>query len=87
VNGNKNTYFLKDGKVLLYFKKMNVGYIKPKPKQSFINHRILTLDFETRDVEIVNNETGVLDTVKVPICMCIYDGKNSFYFLFKDPNN
>jgi hypothetical protein len=86
-NGNKKTYLLKDGKVLLYFEKMNVGYIKPKPKQSFVNPKILTLDFETRDIEIVDNDTGVVNKVKVPICLCIYDGKNSFYFLFKDPNN
>lgn len=86
VKGDK-TYIFKDGKVLFYFEKMKVGYIKPVPKQTFINHRILTLDFETRDIERVNNETGVVDTIKVPICMCIYDGKNSFYFLFKDPNN
>jgi hypothetical protein len=87
-NGNKKTYLLKDGKVLLYFEKMNVGYIKPKPKQSFVNPKILTLDFETRDIEIVDNDTGVVNKVKVPICLCIYDGKTpSFYFLFKDPNN
>jgi len=86
-NGNKKTYLLKDGKVLLYFEKMNVGYIKPKPKQSFVNPKILTLDFETRDVKTVDPDTGRDITIKVPICMCIYDGKNSFYFLFKDHNN
>jgi len=87
MKGNKKTYFLKDGIVLLHFKKYNVGYINPIPKQKFYKPKILTLDFETRDVEIVDNKTGVVDKVKVPICMSIYDGENSFYFLFKDPKN
>ena len=88
-NGNKKTYLLKDGKVLLYFEKMNVGYIKPVPKQKCASYKpkILTLDFETRDVKTVDPDTGRDIIIKVPICMCIYDGKKSFYFLFKDPKN
>jgi hypothetical protein len=83
----KKTYNLFNSKVLLYSKDLHVNYIKPLPEQRYLKPKIITLDFETRDIEIVNNETGVVDKIKVPICMCISDGKNSFYFLFKDPNN
>jgi hypothetical protein len=87
VKGNENTYLLKDGRVLFYSKDLKVDYIKPVPKQKFYKAKILTLDFETRDVKTVDPDTGRDIVIKVPICMCIYDGKNSFYFLFKDHNN
>jgi len=87
VKGTENTYFLKDGRVLLYSKDLKVGYIKPVPKQKFIKYKILTLDFETRDIKTIDSNTGQQIIIKVPICLCIYDGKNTFYSLFKDSNN
>jgi hypothetical protein len=86
VKGNENTYFLKDGRVLLYSKDLNVGYIKPVPKQKFYKPKILTFDIETRDIE-VPKDTGDIEIMKIPLSMCFYDGKNSFYYLFTDPNN
>jgi len=83
----KKTYLLSNGKVLLYSKDLHVNYIKPLPEQRYFKPKIITLDFETRDIEILDTDTGVVNKVKVPICMCIYDGKNSFYFIFKDHNN
>lgn len=83
----KKTYNLFDGEVLLYSKDIHVDYIKPITEQQYFKPKIMTLDFETRDIKTVDPDTGRDIIIKVPICMCIYDGENSFYFLFKDHNN
>lgn len=86
-NVEKN-YYIQNGKVVLYKEDLkNISYIEPILKQPFHKPKILTLDFETRDVKTVDPDTGRDIIVKVPICMCIYDGQKSFYYLFENPNN
>jgi hypothetical protein len=79
IDGDKEKiYYIHNNKVVLYTEDLkDTKFIEPIMKQPLNKPKILTLDFETRDI---NN-------VKVPLSMCIYDGKKTFYYLFQNPDN
>ena len=52
-NNNKKTYYFFNGEVKLYCNEINTSFIKKIPKDLNKKTKILTLDFETRDIKVL----------------------------------
>jgi hypothetical protein len=71
----------------LYTKKVKTKFIDTIPKDGNKKLKILTLDFETRDVRTSHtNEDVKIVGKKVPVSISIYDGKKCYSCVFQDVN-
>lgn len=85
------TYYLSNGKVKLYTSQIPVNFIKRNAKDLKTKPKIMTLDFETRDITTTKlKETLTFNenvfAQKTPIAVSLYDGYHKYSAIFKNPN-
>lgn len=70
-------YYCFDGEAYFTIEDLKKNFIKAKETDKNLNDKILTLDLETKTIE------GKM----VPICMSIFDGKETKSFIFQNHDN
>lgn len=87
-NEDEEYFYFEDGELKLYHKKLKTTFIETISKDRCEkNPKILTLDFETRDVEYTskdNDKNNTFSANKVPSAISIYDGKKCYSYVFKN---
>jgi hypothetical protein len=87
-NEDEEYFYFEDGELKLYHKKLKTTFIETISKDRCEkNLKILTLDFETRDVEYTskdNDKNNTFSANKVPSAISIYDGKKCYSYVFKN---
>lgn len=85
-NGKEKFFYFEDGEIKLHHYKINTKYIDTIPKDPYQkNPKILTLDFETRNISTIHTLTNnKIISKKIPVAMSIYDGKQSYSYIFKN---
>lgn len=77
INNNNQTYTYNDGKIILKTISKKTHFLTNINTSKNIDTKIITMDIETRDI---NN-------VKLPYCICIFDGYNKHSFYLDDYNS
>jgi hypothetical protein len=69
----------------LYTKKVKTKFVDTIPKDAYKKLKMLTLDFETRDVTTSHSKLDAkIIGGKVPIAVSLYDGKNRYSYVFEN---
>ncbi len=85
----KKYYYFFDGKVKLYHSIIDTKFIKSIHKDCEFDSdkfKVLTLDFETRDISYTNMDNPDYFAKKIPVAVSIFDGKTNYSCIFKNEN-
>ena len=74
---NNQTYTYNEGEIILKTVNKKTNFLTNINTSKDIDNKIITMDIETRDI---NN-------VKLPYCICIFDGNNKHTFYLNDYNS
>jgi len=77
ITTNKQNYTYQDGKIILKTVNKNTNFLTSINTSKNSDTKIIVMDIETRDI---NN-------VKLPYCICIFDGKNKYEFYLSNFNS
>ena len=86
-NEDETHLYYQNGKLKLYTKKIKTKFIEVIPKDKKKNNKILTLDFETRDITTSHtNEDAKIVGAKVPVAISLDDGRKRYSSVFENIN-
>jgi DNA polymerase family B len=86
-NEDETHLYYQNGKLKLYTKKIKTKFIEVIAKDKKKNNKILTLDFETRDISTSHtNEDAKIVGGKVPVAISLDDGRKRYSSVFENIN-